>query len=159
MNDVVIDTATPSDASEILSLLERSGLPSAGWLDHLGETIVARRGTRVIGSAALEVYAGGGLLRSVAVEHDERGSGLGLRLAEVAVARAAARGLPAIFLLTTTADRFFPKVGFERCEREDVPPTVRESIEFTSACPASAIVMRKRLDAHADEAGAPAART
>ena len=154
MNDVVIDTATPSDAREILSLLERSGLPTAGWLEHLGETIVARRGTRVIGSAALEVYAGGGLLRSVAVERDERGAGLGLRLAAAAIARAAAHGLPAIFLLTTTAEHFFPKLGFEPCEREQVPPTVRTSIEFTAACPASAIVMRKLLDTGSNDRAA-----
>jgi amino-acid N-acetyltransferase len=47
--------------------------------------------------------------------------------------------------LTTTAERFFPKFGFEPIDREQVPPSVRESVEFQSACPASAIVMRKRL--------------
>jgi hypothetical protein len=30
--------------------------------------------------------------------------------------------------------------------RDDVPASVQASIEFQSACPASAIVMRKRLD-------------
>jgi amino-acid N-acetyltransferase len=53
--------------------------------------------------------------------------------------------VPAIYLLTTTAERYFPKFGFERIARTDVPATVQTSIEFTSACPASAAVMRKLL--------------
>ncbi len=39
----------------------------------------------------------------------------------------------------------FPRFGFERITREDVPATVRTSIEFTSVCCASAVVMRTRL--------------
>ena len=53
--------------------------------------------------------------------------------------------LELVFLLTTTAERFFPKFGFEQIARDDVPPSVQASVEFRSACPASAIVMRKRL--------------
>jgi len=53
--------------------------------------------------------------------------------------------VPAIYLLTTTAEQYFPKFGFERIARSDVPPGVQTSIEFTAACPSSATVMRKRL--------------
>lgn len=52
---------------------------------------------------------------------------------------------PAVYLLTTTADRYFPRFGFERIARADVPASVQTSIEFTSACPTSATVMRKQL--------------
>ena len=52
---------------------------------------------------------------------------------------------PALYLLTTTAEQFFPKFGFERIARADVPATVQASVEFTSACPTSATVMRKTL--------------
>jgi amino-acid N-acetyltransferase len=54
-------------------------------------------------------------------------------------------GANTVFLLTTTAERFFPQFGFEQIDREQVPPSVRASVEFRSACPASAIVMRKQL--------------
>jgi amino-acid N-acetyltransferase len=50
-----------------------------------------------------------------------------------------------VFLLTTTAEAFFPKFGFEQIQRIDVPISLQASVEFQSACPASAIVMRKRL--------------
>ena len=52
--------------------------------------------------------------------------------------------MPSIYLLTTTAERYFPKFGFEPVARADVPATVQTSIEFTSACPSSATVMRKQ---------------
>ena len=37
------------------------------------------------------------------------------------------------------------RFGFEQIDRAQVPPSLRESEEFQSACPASAIVMRKQL--------------
>ena len=37
-----------------------------------------------------------------------------------------------MFLLTTTAERFFPKFGFEQITRDEVPETVQASVEFTS---------------------------
>ena len=55
------------------------------------------------------------------------------------------RGVEAVFLLTTTAEAFFPKFGFEPMLARDVPASVQASVEFRSACPASAVVMRKRL--------------
>ena len=54
-------------------------------------------------------------------------------------------GATTVFLLTTTAERYFPKLGFKTIARDDVPASVQSSIEFQGACPASAIVMRKHL--------------
>ena len=52
---------------------------------------------------------------------------------------------PALYLLTTTAERYFPKFRFEPIGRTDVATTVQTSLEFSSACPSSATVMRKSL--------------
>jgi amino-acid N-acetyltransferase len=140
-----IDRATTADAGELLALMERAHLPTDGLTGHLDTALVAREGDRVVGSAALEVYAEGGLLRSVAVDESLRGAGLGVRLTEAAIEDAKLRQLPALYLLTTTAEQFFPRFGFERIARDEVPPSVQASIEFREACPASATVMRKRL--------------
>jgi amino-acid N-acetyltransferase len=145
MNRIVVEAATPVDAPAILSLLERCGLPTAGLVDHLADAFVARTEGRIVGSAAIELYAEGALLRSVAADPRERGSGLGRRLTETAITHAEARGVPALYLLTTTAEHFFPRFGFAKIDRSEVPSTVQASIEFTSACPASAIAMRKFL--------------
>jgi amino-acid N-acetyltransferase len=144
---MVIESATSRDLSEVRTLLERHDLPLDG-VDELAKTmIVARDDTHVVGVAALELYADGALLRSVAVDAGAQGQRLGHRLTEAALEMAHARGAGTVFLLTTTAERFFPKFGFERITHEDVPASVQASIEFRSACPASAIVMRKRLAA------------
>ena len=57
-------------------------------------------------------------------------------------------GADAAYLLTTTAGDFFPRFGFAPVERADVPDDVKQSIEFRSACPSSALAMRVALNAH-----------
>jgi len=142
---VRIDRATAADTGALLALMERAHLPTDGLSSHLDAAFVARDGDRVVGSAAIELYADGGLLRSVAVDAECRGSGLGARLTAAAIDEAQRRQLPALYLLTTTAERFFPRFGFEPITRDEVPASVQDSIEFRGACPASAVVMLKRL--------------
>ncbi len=140
-----VETARPADAADVLRLLDQNHLPIDGLADHLATTVVARHNDRIVGSAALEIYPDGALLRSVAVAPELQGHGLGRELTDAAIRLARDLHVPAIYLLTTTAERYFPKFGFERIQRADVPPTVQTSIEFTSACPSSATVMRKSL--------------
>ena len=130
---------------QLLALLERNRLPLEGVEDHLVGAIVARVDGSVVGSAVLEVYGREALLRSVAVDEDQRGKGLGIRLTEEALAVAQRRGVERVFLLTETAMQFFPKFGFRVIFRSDVPESVQLSAEFRGACPVSAIVMEKRI--------------
>jgi amino-acid N-acetyltransferase len=143
--EIRIDRATQADAAELMALMERAHLPTDGLSSHLEAAFVARQGGHLVGSAAIELYADGGVLRSVAVDAACRGTGLGARLTSAAIDDAQRRQLPALYLLTTTAEQFFPRFGFERITREEVPASVQASIEFRGVCPASAIVMRKRL--------------
>jgi len=140
-----IEAARAADGPAILRLLQENSLPVDGILDHLKSGLVARADGRVVGSAALEFYPEGAVLRSVAVDRALRSRGLGHDLTERALTLAASQGVSAVYLLTTTAERFFPKFGFTRIARDDVPASVRESVEFRSACPVSAVVMWKRL--------------
>ena len=71
--DIRIEPATQGDANALLALMERAHLPADGLRDHLDAALVARDGDRIVGSAAIEVYADGGLVRSVAVDADHRG--------------------------------------------------------------------------------------
>jgi amino-acid N-acetyltransferase len=141
----VVEHARHEDLPAVFALLEKNGLPLDGLADHLPTTLVVRQDGQIVAVAALELYSGTALLRSVAVDPQAQGRGLGHRLTEAALRDAEARRVGDVFLLTTTAERFFPRFGFETVAREVVPPAVRSSVEFTSACPASAIVMRKRL--------------
>jgi amino-acid N-acetyltransferase len=143
--DTTIEKARPEDADAILRLLDRNKLPLDGLREHLDTTIVARQNGDVIGAAAFEVYPDGALMRSVAVAPGLQGRGIGRQLTDVVLQMARDIRAPHAYLLTTTAERYFSKFGFERIERMDVPATVQTSIEFRSACPSSATVMRKPL--------------
>jgi amino-acid N-acetyltransferase len=145
MGPRVIRGAKAEDRSAVEALLEASGLPTDGVAEHFESFFVADQGDRIVGAAGLELYAGDALLRSVVVASDVRGTGLGTTLARRALDEARAIGVRAAYLLTTTAESFFPRLGFARIEREDVPPRVRASREFSGVCPASATVMRREL--------------
>jgi amino-acid N-acetyltransferase len=145
MTTVTIAPARWSDYDVVASLLEREHLPLDGLRQHFEDGFVARDGSRIVGCSAVEVYDGGALLRSVVVDAEYRGSGVGGDLTQAAVQLARGRLAPAIYLLTTTAESFFRKFNFEIVDRADVPTGVLTSAEFTHACPSSAIIMRKWL--------------
>ena len=142
---MTIGPAEKGDLPAVLQLLAAHHLPGDGVDACVATMVVAKSGGEVVGAAAVEVYADGALLRSVVVDPVAQGQGLGHRLTEAALNVARSRGVQTAFLLTTTAEGFFPKLGFEPISRADVPQSVQASVEFQSACPASATVMRKRL--------------
>ena len=143
--EVRIELAHADDLAAIVSLLERSQLPRAEIERHLGAALVARDDARVVGCAAVELYGSVGLLRSVAVDPVRRGAGLGARLTDAALALARRRGVRYAYLLTESAAQFFPRFGFRTIARGDVAPAVQQSVEFTRACPESALAMVKEL--------------
>jgi amino-acid N-acetyltransferase len=145
MTSVTIVPSRLSDYDVVAALLEREHLPLDGLREHFEHALVARTGNRIIGCAALEMYEGGALLRSVAVDAEYRKAGVGSELTHQAIQLATRHLAPAIYLLTTTAERFFRKFGFEIVDRAEVPVTVHASVEFTHACPSTAIIMRKFL--------------
>ena len=141
---VSIERAKAEDGPSILQLLSAAQLPVDGLIDHLHSAVIARAdGGGVVGCAALEIYADGALLRSVVVDEGAHGQGIGTRLTTAALDMANALGESAVYLLTTTAESFFPRFGFVQIPRSEVPGSVQMSVEFRSACPSTAIVMRK----------------
>jgi amino-acid N-acetyltransferase len=138
-----IRSGAPGDFAGVLRLLDAAGLPTAGLTPALPDFLVAEEDGSVVGAVGLEVYGESALLRSAVVDARRRGSGLGRELVERLLERAASRGVREIYLLTTTAERFFPRFGFTRIPREAVASAVRASEEFRGACPDSAIAMRR----------------
>lgn len=139
----VVRSATKADHGAVRALLEAATLPVAGVPSTLTDFYVAEDQGRVVGAVGLELYGLDALLRSVVIDPAVRGSGVGRALVERALDHARDRGIRAVYLLTTTAERYFPRFGFDRITREDIPHAVQSSVEFREACPASAVVMRK----------------
>ncbi len=135
---------TPDDFPAIASLLLASDLPLDGLSADRPFAVVAVRAGRLIGCADVLRYGSSALLRSVAVDAAVRGTGIGRTLVEAALVDAGGDATRA-YLLTETAAGFFGRLGFRRTSRRRVSPLVRASVEFTSACPASAIAMTRPL--------------
>jgi L-amino acid N-acyltransferase YncA len=145
MTEWLFRTASSRDWKQIAPFLSASGLPTEGAEAHLGGFLLAFRRDALVGTAALERYGKTALLRSVAVHPAERGTGLGQELVRRVLDQAYAEGIAQVVLLTNTAEVFFPRFGFARVERSQVPPEVLASAEFQGACPASAVIMRLDL--------------
>lgn len=137
----MIAIVSAQDFPQVLALLERCELPLDGLHDHQATTLVAIADNHIVGSAALEVYHPSALLRSVAVDALWRGQGLGQQLVRVALELAQQHRVEQVYLLTETAATFFPRFGFQPVARATVDPAIHQSVEWTDACPASALVL------------------
>lgn len=106
---------------------------------------VAHRDGERVGCGGIERHGDVGLLRSVVVEREKRGAGVGTALCAALVERARANGVASIYLLTTDAADFFTRQGFEPVARETVPDAIRTTTQFTDLCPDSAVVVHRDL--------------
>lgn len=97
-----------------------------------------------MGCCAFESYPPHVLIRSVAVDPKHQGKKIGQELLERVLRHAKAIGAETAYLLTTTAEGYFPRFGFKPIQRSHVPMAVQQSKEFTSICPTSAMMMRKK---------------
>lgn len=141
-NDVAtIRRAVQQDLPSVEQLLVASKLPTAGVAESLDGFLVAEHDGALVGVVGVEECCEYGLLRSTAVAPAWRGRGLGRQLVQRAIAQSESKGVRALYLLTTTAEHYFPSFGFSPTTRDLVPTPVRDSVEFRSACPASATVM------------------
>ena len=143
--EAALRPASTKDLPRVEKLLTDSKLPLDGVKEALDTFVVAEAGGDIVGVAGLEVCCDDALLRSVAVRPEWRSKGVGRALVHRAIADAESRGIRALYLLTTTAESYFPSFGFSKVDRAAIPEAVRATKEFTSACPASAVAMSRQL--------------
>lgn len=142
----VLRPATTRDVPTIEQLLRLRELPTEGVRKHQGGFLVAEEAPLLVGCIGLERYGRIGLLRSLAVEERTAGRGVGTSLVRELLARASRIGIHEVYLLTTTAEDYFPRLGFSVVPRSELPAALDASAELRGACPASAVAMRLRLD-------------
>jgi amino-acid N-acetyltransferase len=143
LSRVQVRAATATDLPAIERLLMASRLPLDGVREALPSFVVAESDGELVGVAGLEPCRENALLRSVAVSDAWRSRGVGRALVERVIADAESRGVPALYLLTTTAERWFPSFGFRAIARDAAPDDISATAEFRGACPASATMMRR----------------
>ena len=145
MPEFIILPAMPDETEAIRALLNRAELPSEDFVQHLDHFLTAKQNGTLAGAVGLEVYGESGLLRSLVVDETYRGQGLGIKLCEQIFAYAQEKRVKELYLLTTTAADFFPKLGFSVIDRDRAPQAIQATKEFASICPSTAVCMIKTL--------------
>lgn len=137
---------TVTDTRVIRQVIESCALPT----DDLGTVKNARffavhADTVPVATVGIETHDTCGLLRSLAVMPGHRKSGLGAALLQFAENYATNAGISQLYLLTSTAEKFFAGHGYQPIDRAVVPDAIRQTDQFASICPDSAAVMTKPL--------------
>ena len=141
-----IKPAQRDDLSEIEHLIELASLPRDGLEAQFPQAyVVAWRNERVVGVAGLELHDRLALLRSVAVDPAACAQGVGRALVADRLNAARRAGVQAVYLLTTTAEAYFERFGFQPASRAEVSAELATTPEFTGACPASAACLALNL--------------
>jgi len=138
--------ADEDNVDEILELLKTNNLPVSDLSTGQRIFLLALSEGKTLGCVAVEIYGTYGLLRSLAVHIDYRGKGIGKKLVAEAETWSRDNGLKSLYLLTTTAAGFFPKIGWQNTDRTTVTESIIASSEFTSVCPSTAVCMKKEID-------------
>lgn len=140
-----IRAAQQQDLPAVEALLKSCNLPTGGLAQHLPGYLVLEDAGQIVASAGLELHGTAALLRSVAVQQDYRNRGLARAMINQLMKQARSQGVRAVYLLTTTAQQYFRRMGFETLPREAVDPAVTTSAEFGDSCCATAVAMRLAL--------------
>jgi amino-acid N-acetyltransferase len=143
-----ITPSTPSDLGSVEALLTDAVLPLVGAAEAFRTGIVANADDRIVGAAAVEPYGDAALLRSVVVSREHRGGGIGRALVAAAEGVARNGGAKELYLLTESAADWFSSLGYRPLGRDEVPRAVAASVEFTEACPTTAIAMHRALNVY-----------
>jgi len=120
MSKVIIRTAVEADIPELAQFIRpfvEDGHLLPRTIDELGELIpsffIADMDGRIVGCAALEIYSPKlAEIRSLAVDPNARGHGIGKLLVEACLARAREQNVFEVMAITTT-DGFFKACGFD----------------------------------------------
>ena len=137
-------------APVVEALLASASLPASDLTPaHLADFFGCGPGRAPAGVVGIEVYGTVALLRSLAVAKASRGRGCGTALVAAAEHEALARGVQKLYLLTTTAERFFERLGYAHLPRDVAPAAIRRTREFAELCPSSSALMAKSLAAGA----------
>ena len=136
--------ATGEIYEEVIRLLEDNSLPTS---DLAGKELYALldEDGKLLGSGGLEIFGNKTLVRSVCIIKEMQGHGLGRIINKELEKIAAGKNIHELFLLTTTAKKFFEQQKYSVIDRSAVPEVIQKSSEFSEVCPSSATVMKKAL--------------
>jgi arsenate reductase (glutaredoxin) len=130
----------------LIAALKDADLPTDD-LDEPDRTFFSYRSLSgaLLGFGGFELHGEDAFLRSIVVMPEGRGKKTGRNLVPLLNYRAFRKEARTAWLLTTTAPDFFKKIGFKRRPREGAPPSILNTRQASSLCPASAVLMSRSI--------------
>jgi len=144
--EIQIRSAKPADKDAVVGFLQSVGLPTEDLNPELANFLLAFVDGQLVGTAGVEITGEIGLLRSVAVKESFRNFKIAQRLVNDVTKQMRLQWVKELYLITTTAEAYFAKQGFEKVERDSVPAEIAQSQQFSGLCPSSATVMKKSVE-------------
>jgi amino-acid N-acetyltransferase len=133
------------DLERVQTLLRSNHLPFEDCENHLSNFIGIAQENQIIAIGGYEPVDRFVLLRSVVVDSQFRGLGLGSILIKEILGQLRLLKLEAVYILTETADQYFSQLGFKAIARDKLPLEIQTTQQCQTLCPASAIAMRLAL--------------
>ncbi|WP_163714763.1 arsenic resistance N-acetyltransferase ArsN2 [Mangrovibacterium lignilyticum] len=129
-------------ASEIL---KEANLPTTDLTEAPVQLFGLYRKNQLVAVGGLEMYGKSAILRSLAIQKAFRSNGVGSLLLSKIEKKATELQLSDLYLLTTTAEKFFDSHQYKKCHHDSCPKEIQQSQEFASICPSTAICLHKAL--------------
>ena len=142
---ISIQKAGSKDFGKICQLLSEEKLPTEDINPLLEHFFIAVEENEITGIIGMDKYGDAGLLRSAIVTKTHRNSGIATALVNQLFDYAKQQHVSTLYLISNTAEKYFEKKGFHKIARNEVPETVLQSKEFNGLCPASAVIMARKL--------------
>jgi amino-acid N-acetyltransferase len=141
-----IQISEPKDLTTVTEFLTTYNLPISDLAEDNIQLFLAHDEEELIATIGLEKHKNTGLLRSLAVKENYRNLGVADKMLKGFFAVCKSQEISDVYLLTTTAEHYFKKRGFLQVDRKSVPSAIRQSREFRSICPASAVAMHRKVE-------------
>jgi amino-acid N-acetyltransferase len=143
---MAIEFASLEDEPWIRQLLIACGLPQEDLSrEHFKHFLVYKEQGLIRGVVGLEIFGQVALLRSLAVNERYRNRGIASQMVAKVEEYGRSLHISKLYLLTTSAEEFFVKRGYQRIDRKLAPAEIRATREFQEICPDSSVCLSKDL--------------
>ncbi len=127
-------------------LLENCGLPISDLdIKKFENFLYVGAVDNPVGIIGLEIFNSVALIRSLAVSKEARGKGYAKLLVSAIESLAISKNINELYLLTETAEAFFKKMNYCSIQKGLAPESIKNTSEYSSVCPQSAVLMIKQL--------------
>ena len=126
--------ANAADIPQLVALILAANLPPLFMEEFIEGFAVAEQDGKIIACGGLEIYDRYGVIRSIAVDQEARGLGLGRIITDLLIEEARRYPCEETYLMTVDAWEFWKHVGFVDVEPEEWAPPAQKFWQYQFVC-------------------------